>query len=64
MAKRTGLPTAQRRAYLLCQILNKFQPIILTAFPANVALHAAVSAAVASCEVLRAEIAKQLPEGV
>ena len=64
MARRTGLPTAQHRAYLLCKILNKFQPVIVVAFPANPALQAAVSAAIAACEVLRLEIAKQLPEGV
>lgn len=62
--RRTGLPTAKARAYLLCKILVKFQPIIGVYYSTNPALLAAWAAAMAACDVLRVEIEKELPQGV
>ena len=64
MARRNYLPTTQKRALALCKIIVKAQPIITVAFPSNAALQAALSAALAACETLRVEVAKELEPGV
>jgi len=64
MARRTYLPTTQKRALALCKIVTKAQPVITVLYPTNAALAAALSAALAACEVLRVEVAKEIEEGV
>ena len=64
MPRRNYLPTTHKRALALCKIVVKAQPIVAVAFPTNTALQAALSAALAACETLRVEVAKELEEGV
>jgi hypothetical protein len=63
MARRNYLPTTQKRALALCKIVVKAQPVITVLYPTNVALAAALSAALAACEALRIEVAKELEPG-
>jgi len=64
MSKRTGLPTSKGLAYQLCRILAKYHAVILLAYPASPALHAAVAAAMTACEELRKQIALNEEIGV
>jgi hypothetical protein len=58
MPARNGVPTIQKRAKLLCDIMNKFAPIIVSQYPTNTALAAALAAAQAACAALDIEIEK------
>lgn len=57
MARRTGVPSLLQVAKRMCDLLNKFSPVISTLYPSNAALLAALSAAEAACHVLRDELA-------
>ena len=57
MAKRTGVPSLLQVAIRMCDLLNKFSPIITVLYPTNVALLAALAAAEAACHALRDELA-------
>lgn len=58
MAQRNGIPTILKIALRLCQLLDKFAPVLAVQFSGNAALLAAISAAQAACQVLTVEAAK------
>jgi len=61
--RRDGLFSLERTARELCRLITKFAPVIARLYPENVALQAALSAAMAACEVLRAEVEDQQQPG-
>lgn len=63
MARRTGAPTIRKIAIRLCQLITKYQGVIKLAYPDATALHAALTAAAAACQVLREELDATLPLG-
>jgi len=58
MARRTGVPTLQKTALLMCKLLNKYRSVIVLLYPTNLALAAAMAAAGAACHELELELAK------
>jgi hypothetical protein len=64
MARRTGLPSLMRVAKEMCRLIAFATPIVQKLYPGNVPLAAALAAANAACEVLHAEIAVTIGEGV
>lgn len=64
MAKRLGVWSLRDVAHTMCRLITKFSPILRAAYPDNAALQAALSAAMAACEVLDAELAGVQEEGV
>lgn len=58
MARRNGIPTIFRIALRLCDLLNRFAPIIAVQYPTNTALLAALAAAQAACGELSVEANK------
>lgn len=57
MARRTGVPTLLEVAQRLCDLVNRYGPIIALRYPTNAALLAALAAASAACSVLANELA-------
>lgn len=57
MARKTGVPSLMWVARRMCDLINRFTPIILQLYPSNTALHAALAAANAACATLHAELA-------
>lgn len=64
MRQRIGFYTLQKTALALCRALAKFSPYIISQYPTNTALLAALAAASAACSTLRAEVAKVNPPEV
>lgn len=58
MAKRNGIPTIYRLALRMCQLLDRFAPILAVQFSGNAALLAALASAQAACGVLATEANK------
>ena len=56
MAQRTGIPTMLFIAQRLCALITRYTPIIVTLFPANAALLAALAAANTACAALSQEL--------
>lgn len=56
MARRTGVPTMMAIARRLCDLINKFSPVIASTYPGNAALMAALAAANAACSALHMEL--------
>jgi len=53
---RTGAPTMIKIGKRLCDLIQRFGPVLRAAFPENAALDAALSAAMAACAVLTTEL--------
>lgn len=53
---RTGAPTLIKIGKRMCDLIQRFGPILQSAYPSNTALHAALAAAMAACSVLTAEL--------
>lgn len=60
---RTGVPTLIRLARALCNSILAFTPIIRQVYPQNVALQAALEAAMIACGQLREELEKEREYG-
>lgn len=58
MAKRTGVPTMLSIAQRLCVFIGKYGSVIVSLYPTNTALAAALEAANAACATLASELAK------
>ncbi len=56
MARRTMVPTLTKAAKEMCRVIIAANPIIRRLFPDNVALHAALDAALAACQLLHDEL--------
>lgn len=56
MAKRTGIPTLQKTAKRMCDLVVKFDPVIRIVSSNDAAVISALSAALAACQVLDAEL--------
>lgn len=63
MARRTGAPTILMIARRLCQLITKYQSVIILVYPSATALHAALAAAAAACQTLREELDATIPLG-
>jgi len=64
MAQRTGLPTILQIAKRMCRLIAIFTPVVKRIYPSATALHAALAAANAACEILSTAIEDTLPDGV
>lgn len=63
MARRSGLTTLRTLAIFLCKAVGRFRPAIITIYPGNPTLIAALDAAVIACQVLVEEATLVLPVG-
>ena len=64
MTRRTGVPSLISVAREMCRLILVFSPIIRRAYPSNTALHVALEAANAACDVLRQELEEVREFGV
>lgn len=64
MARRIGFYSIKAAARELCRLIFFFTPVIKAVYPSAAALHAALAAANAACEVLYDEIVEIEPAGV
>lgn len=64
IARRDGLFSLGKTAQLLCRLVVDFSPVIQKLYPTNTALHAALAAALAACQVLADEVAQQKEPGI
>lgn len=62
--KRDGLFSISKTAHVMCRLLVDFSPVIQKLYPSNTALHAALAAALAACQVLQEETTAQRELGV
>lgn len=62
--RRQGFFSIRKTARLLCGFIFKFTPYIIRLYPEATALHAALAAANAACEVLVQEIDEVAEPGV
>lgn len=62
-AQRNGLRKARNLAQTLCNTVTFWTPVIQAAFPGNLALMAALSAANAACAQLVEQADSALPSG-
>lgn len=62
--RKIGFYSIRYHARLMCKYLLKFGPVIREVFPSSPALHAALAAAMAACEVLVQEIDLVAEDGV
>lgn len=58
MARRNGIPTLYRLALRMCNLLDRFYPILAVQYSGNAALLAALAAAQSACGVLAVETNK------
>lgn len=56
MARRTGVPSILQVATRLCDLMNRYAPLIVSLYPSNTALQAALAAAQAACSTLSVEL--------
>jgi hypothetical protein len=64
MAQRVGFYSLKKVAREMCRLIFFFTPVIKAVYPSATALHAALSAANAACEVLYENIVEVEPQGV
>jgi len=62
--RKIGFYSIRYHARLMCKFIGQFTPVIIQFFPDSPALHAALSAANAACEVLVQQIDLNAHEGV
>ncbi len=56
MAKRNGVHSISKVARSMCRLVSKFSAVLYLQFPASTALHVALAAALAACQVLQNEL--------
>lgn len=61
---RTGAPTLHKVARQMCKYIVQFEPLLRKAYPDNVALQTALSAALVACSALDEELVAVLEPGV
>lgn len=57
-SRKTGIPTLMQVGKRMCDLLNRFAPVIELLYPDNAVLIAALAAAKTACEALDVELAK------
>ena len=62
--QKIGFYSIRKYARLMCHFIQVFEPVIRKKYPANTALQAALTAAMAACNLLIQEIDEQAPVGV
>lgn len=62
--RKDGFYSMRKHGRLLCRFIFQFTPVILKLYPTATALHAALAAANAACEVLVQEIDAVATPGV
>jgi hypothetical protein len=63
MARRNGIFSIREVARNMCRLITFFEPVLRAQYPNNTALQAALSAAMAACGVLDAELQKVQTQG-
>lgn len=62
--RRDGLFSLIKVSTRLCRLITTFEPVIRRLYPTNVALHAALTAALTACSVLATEAQKEKDAGI